>query len=1770
MALKKFVSICDKLSQFEVDTHVTSLSEVSVFTLQVRRDRVQAFQFRALLDLPQISHESGKALQDHQNALQASIRAFEHCGLPVTTWGGMFVFFCSIKLSKNTLSLWEQSLGDKTAIPEWQMMDDFLTERFRTLEAVENTTAMAISVPTSKPPRNPIPATRKATTFEAKVTTKPKSCDLCMKENHPVRRCPRFLQMTVPERVAYIKKKSLCLNCFARGHQVKDCPSQHNCFTCKGRHNTLLHKDARPENNPTSVPAQPSSHNIVRTYFTSEARSSRDKLLGTAIVDFWQKGTTYASRALLDPASEANFISERMFRLMKLPFQTVRAEVTGINGKVNRTLKVCHISIRSSHGPPVQIEIEAFVLSQVADDLPSCTIAQATLEGMPNIPLADPSFRLKAKIDLLLGIDVIPAVTLSGIQTEVCGSLMAQETRFGWVISGPLQGVPVSSCAAFTTRVAVSREEGLETLLTRFWEVEDLPGKPVGDSDSVCEVNFQKTTRRDVSGRYTVSLPFRDPTNINLGHSRPGALAQFLKNESRLLKNIPAKTEYDAVIQEYLDLGHMRQVPFDGTNNNFYLPHHAVFKPDSTTTKVRVVFNASSKSTNGVSLNDILYPGPVLQSDLTTQILKWRFFRVVFNADITKMYRQIMVDPIHTPFQRILFRNKEGQLGDYELNTVTFGINCAPFLAIRVLQQLASDVQSKFPLASDIIKSYMYVDDVLAGAHNETTAIAMVNELQDALGSAGFPLRKWTSNVKSVLSCIPKSHLLNADFLDIEEASTAKTLGIRWKATTDEFYFVISPQDVKPAYTKREVLGQIAKLFDPAGWLAPFAIQAKVFMQELWLQELGWDDQLPSELHHRWQDFTKSYSFLDQIRIPRWVLHDPNSDIQFHYSTVVLSWLNKPPCTWTTFVANRVAKIVTATNDAPWNHVSSENNPADLPSRGLSAQELVHKDLWWHGPPWLREPQESWQRATPLPLDTALEKRVVKVHVAIAKPANEILSRFSNLARALRVIAYVIRFGRRCRKLPNDYSGEVTSSEINQVLQALIRVTQRDYFPTEHRCLQQKKSLPTSSTILNLNPFIDVSGVIRACGRVQQAAALSYDERNPILLPVVSPLSRLLVLFTHQISLHGGSQLVVRLIRQRYWIPRLRNLVKSVVNSCKVCVIYKRRLQSQLIGTLPTQRTTFARPFTTTGIDFAGPFDIKSFTGRACRISKGYVCVFVCFSTKAIHLEATSDLSTEAFLAAFARFVSRRGCPQQVQSDNGKNFVGASRVLEKDFLSSTQQKILSHYSHQNLSWHFIPPGAPHMGGLWEAGVKSFKTLFYKATCNQRYTFEEFSTLLAKVEACLNSRPISPMSEDPTDSLALTPGHFLIGGPLLSVTEPEIKDQVPSIINRWQRLKAVSQHFCTRWKDEYLKELHKRNKWRFNSKNLEVGDLVVLKDDNLPFNEWRLGRIHQTHPGSDGNVRVVELLTARGIVKRPVANFLIFVNLDPVSMAPRPRSVQASKEERRCSRGTESFRCRVCRGTHPLNRCRRFLRLNVEKRMRAVLANKYCANCLAHQHSGGSCLSGDKCRICEGDHHTLLHFHEQPRRRTPSSVVRRVTPESSRRRVAPTPASDPKLTLTTLLQHRNPHLMPTAMVRIETEGKTFDVKALVDPCSAVSSMATSLATAFKLTAVNIGAEKAVAAVIRSPISEGWRLEAILKVVDGLCCRTPSAPVDPQIAKKFEGIVLADETFYRPSSVSLVLGADVITEVMLEGSLPGVGGRPIAMRTVCGWTLSGACH
>jgi len=226
-------------------------------------------------------------------------------------------------------------------------------------------------------------------------------------------------------------------------------------------------------------------------------------------------------------------------------------------------------------------------------------------------------------------------VLVSGTRKNICGSLLGQETIFGWVLSDPVASTSIQKrVSALTTQITETSDRGLEKLLTKFWEVENIPTKRLKESDSYCESNFLQTTTRDASGRYVVTLTFREPENFGsqLGHSRSIALAQFLRNENRLKKDFPLKEQYDSVIQE---------VPPSYDSPSYYLPHHAVVKPESTTTKLRVVFNASSSSANGTSLNDILHAGPVLQSDLTIQILKWRYFQYVFSADITNMYRQI-------------------------------------------------------------------------------------------------------------------------------------------------------------------------------------------------------------------------------------------------------------------------------------------------------------------------------------------------------------------------------------------------------------------------------------------------------------------------------------------------------------------------------------------------------------------------------------------------------------------------------------------------------------------------------------------------------------------------------------------------------------------------------------------------------------------------------------------------------------------------------------------------------------------------------------------------------------------------------------------------------------------------------------------------------------------------------------------------------------------------------------------------------------------------
>ncbi|XP_075151482.1 uncharacterized protein LOC142225579 [Haematobia irritans] len=1531
-------------------------------------------QLKNLFGLPPITSESGTALKKLQRDMNTCISLLKQYNIQVDTWDPIFTFICSNRLPDSTLTLWEQTLSDKTVIPKWAELDDFLTNRHKTLESVSeirkqesNSTTKSKSL-MGKPHNRANSSNVKS--FQTKVS-EPK-CFLCPKEAHVIRLCPKFLKFDPNQRFTEIKSKNLCINCFSSSHTVKDCKSKYSCRVCHKKHNSLLHKPQSGQSNTglnsdSNTCPHPSTSTVLQSTTASGSgiinacfsTSSRGVLLGTALVRIKHNDLTYTARALVDSGSEGTFISQRLFNLLKLPFKHTNAKISGLNHTISASVqKECSFLLCSNTDDTIEIFASALVVPHLSGNLPSSTFDIGTLSALPNIPLADPKFFESSKIDILLGGDILPSIILPGLKLQICGSLMAQETVFGWVLTGP---IPNPSTNFSPTILSYFCEISLDKEISRFWEVEDLPRKKfTSSSDQFCESLYVHTTRRNEEGRYIVSLPFKEayPKDIDIAQSRRIAMAQYFRNEARLIRTPAFKDEYDNVLTEYISLKHMSKV-FPSNlyedSKNYYLPHHAVIRPESVTTKVRVVFNASAPTSNGVSLNDLLYTGPILQNELITLILNWRFFRYVFNGDITKMYRQILVDPNQTSFQRILFRtNPQNPLEDFELKTVTFGVNCAPYLAIRTMIQLADDVQSQYPKASEILRNCMYVDDALAGSHSIPEAIESRNQLILALKSAGFEMRKWTSNSKAILYDIPPSDLLNADFLEFDDSSTAKTLGIRWNALSDSFFFVQNFPS-SSTYTKREILSQISKLFDPVGWLSPCIIVAKIIMQQVWIDGTGWDERITDESLKKWNTFQINYPYINSIKIPRWFDYCPESKVQFHGfsdasekayaaalyiriknrnsisthlvasktkvapiktlsiprlelcgatllaemidhiipqlnlnefsvdcwtdSTIVLSWLSKPPCFWATFVANRVSKIIQIVPPHKWHHVVSELNPSDLASRGLLPQDLIENELWWQGPEFLRNSDDCWpifnHLITP---DIDLERKAIKVNFSYFTEFNDLLDKFSSLSRAIRVIAYIYRFFYRTHpKFKSNFhkpTKDVSTFEVVTVQKRLQIICQKAYYPNEYQALSAKKRIATSSTLLSLNPFVDNEGLMRVCGRLSNSPALTYNERHPIIIPYNCQYSRLLVRFIHEISLHGGNQLMLKLIRAQYWIPKAKNLIKTTINKCKPCTLYKHKCQTQLMSALPPQRAEYSRPFTHTGIDFAGPFDIKSYSGRACRISKGYTCVFVCFSTKAIHLEATSELSTAAFLGAFSRFVSRRGCPLHLYSDNGTNFVGASKTLAKDFLPTSNRLITSNYAYQNVTWHFIPPGAPHMGGLWEAGVKSFKAHLKKGAANFKHTFEEFQTLLARIEACLNSRPISPCSQEPTDLSALTPGHFLIGSPLLVPIDPSTHENPMSIVNRWQRLKVIHQHFCLRWKEEYLKELHKRNKWKRPTENLQENTMVVIREENLPPNCWRLGRVKKVYTGTDNRVRVAEVVTQKGMVTRPITKLVI--------------------------------------------------------------------------------------------------------------------------------------------------------------------------------------------------------------------------------------------------------------------------------------------------------
>ena len=448
-------------------------------------------------------------------------------------------------------------------------------------------------------------------------------------------------------------------------------------------------------------------------------------------------------------------------------------------------------------------------------------------------------------------------------------------------------------------------EERVNNTLTRFWEVEELPRqKPALTSEEKRvqdEYDLTHTFFPDV-GKYQVVLP-RKQKYLKLGDSKGRALHRFYANERSLLRK-GSWGKFQQVIQEYLDLGHARPVTAEELQlpqcETYYLPMHGVYKESSSTTKLRVVFDASSKSTSDVSLNDTLAVGPMLHPTLDHILLKFRTYRVALSGDISKMYREILLSPPDKQFHRFLWRAQVDQaVKPYCMNRVTFGVASSPYLAVRTLQQAGSDFGQKYPVAQWHILHSFYVDDLLGGADTVEGALSLYSELTEMLTKGGFTLRKYRSSSKEVLSKIPDKlvePMPSKELVDHLSTSYPKALGVAWNSSQDTMSTDVSLPD-KFTSTKRGIISDVARTFDVLEWIAPVILPMKVMFQKLWQLKVDWDEEVPEPLKLSHQTWRKELPLLADMELPRcYFLPEAALTVQLHgfsnaseaaYATVV-------------------------------------------------------------------------------------------------------------------------------------------------------------------------------------------------------------------------------------------------------------------------------------------------------------------------------------------------------------------------------------------------------------------------------------------------------------------------------------------------------------------------------------------------------------------------------------------------------------------------------------------------------------------------------------------------------------------------------------------------------------------------------------------------------------------------------------------------------------------------------------------------------------------
>ncbi|KRZ66613.1 hypothetical protein T10_7670 [Trichinella papuae] len=1148
----------------------------------------------------------------------------------------------------------------------------------------------------------PVRDRRTATFLHATVA---EGCRIC-KGPHKASECQEVLKADRKLRKALACKAGLCFRCFEPGHYANRCGQRGGSVKGGRKGNS---PDPPSGGKPSDLPRKeeqkgdsgPRSLNVNLVSFDEEGGTRLQIIRALAHGDGDKQMVV---NCMFDTAAERSFIRADVARELGLRGKTLSIAVHGFGGGCRRSQESQWVNFwLSPVGGGPRRPVRALTMEKLCDNIVLSGISIKAWPHLRGLGLPEEEREEELQVHVVLGIDHFFRMMGTTIVRGGEDDPVAVETCLGWVVCGP-QPPPQSQTPVVP--VGESSNSECDLILRKFWELEAIgihPESEKAQSDKARE-EFERSLSYD-GVRYTVRLLWKKagsvlPNNYKLALKRLGSVQKKLIRDPRRLY------EYSAVIRSYLDNGWAEEAPEEGpVGRTWYLPHHAVYQKGSTgDVKCRVVFDGSAQF-RGVSLNDLLDPGANLQTDLLGILIRFRRYRIGLQADIQKMYLQVALHEADKDVCRFLWQEpgRDELPKTYRLSRVCFGLTCSPYLAMQTVRLHAERHEAECPGALSDILPNMYVDDLVVSCNSIRDAKRLAREATSLLGKGGFCLAKWASNSPDVVKDV-----LAGDGEASDGSRLWKTLGILWERGADVLTFR-PPEKVVAEIpdTKRGILTLAASVFDPLGCLAPYTVRAKMMIQLLWQEGIAWDDPLPSELRSQWQTWKEELPDLHRIAVNR-------------------------------------AVVQVSVEDITRLELHGFADPADLLSRGCSLQRISSETLWWSGPGWLLLAEASWPDIKVKRDQDRAEaekegRRSALVMVAVLRwDVRSIIdpTRYSSYVKLLRVTAFCLRFINNAR-LPAELRRTTrgpTAVEIEEAEAVWIRQIQVDaYGKTDLGSVRMKE-------LKEFCPYVDDKGVLRVGGRLRRAN-LPSETKHPMLLPHGDDVVRMIIRHVHQRQLHAGVNQTLAASRQRYWITRGRSAVKNVIRQCVTCRRSVGQPFGQKMGELPAERVTPTGPFRHVGVDFAGPILARRPEARH-EFVKTYVCVFTCMVVRAIHLELVMDMTVNSFLGALRRFISRRGRPKLIQSDNFRTFRQAGSFLKPLFRSHNWEVVQRTLADEHIEWRFITERAPWCGGYWERLVRSVKVALTKVLGRSRADPEELRTVLCEIEARINDRPLT--------------------------------------------------------------------------------------------------------------------------------------------------------------------------------------------------------------------------------------------------------------------------------------------------------------------------------------------------------------------------------------------------------------------------------------------